>query len=162
MKLKIELVPKSSWYSNVRSNVSKERWDEIRKECYKRANYVCEICGDVGTNQGYNHKVECHEIWNYDDKIHEQKLSGLISLCPKCHQVKHIGLAQLNGKFDDCVLHMSTINGLSYDETMYEINRAFDVWKERSQHDWNLDISYLDGYGKQLDINELMKQFNKK
>ena len=29
MKLTIELVPSTAWYSNVRSNVSKEEWDKI-------------------------------------------------------------------------------------------------------------------------------------
>jgi len=82
MKLTIELVPSTAWYSNVRSNVSKEVWDIIRKKSYAKANYKCEVCGDVGTNQGVGHKVECHEIWHYDDDSHTQTLTGLISLCP--------------------------------------------------------------------------------
>ena len=66
-KLTIELVPQTSWYTNVRSNVSKEQWDVIRKKCYAQANNVCEICGDTGKNQGYKHNVECHEIWEYNE-----------------------------------------------------------------------------------------------
>jgi hypothetical protein len=38
MKLKIELVPTSSFYSNVRSNVSKKEWDIIRRRAYRNAN----------------------------------------------------------------------------------------------------------------------------
>jgi hypothetical protein len=48
MKLTIELVPKTSWYSNVRSNVSKDEWDKIKKKCYIKANYKCEICNGIG------------------------------------------------------------------------------------------------------------------
>ena len=81
-KLTIELVPKTSWYSNVRSNVSKNEWDIIRKKSYEHAGHVCEICGDIGTNQGVKHNVECHEIWDYNDETNEQTLGGLISLCP--------------------------------------------------------------------------------
>lgn len=43
MKLTIELVPSTAWYSNVRSNVTQAEWDVLRKECYKKAGYVCEI-----------------------------------------------------------------------------------------------------------------------
>ena len=69
-KLKSEIVPTSCWYSNVRSNVSKKEWDFLRKKSYESAGHVCEICGDTGKNQGFNHNVECHEIWEYDDNTH--------------------------------------------------------------------------------------------
>ena len=81
MKLTIELVPRMCWYSNVRTNVTREKWDIIRKECYRKSNYKCEICGDKGTT----HPVECHEIWEYDDVNYVQKLIGFIALCPNCH-----------------------------------------------------------------------------
>ena len=54
-RLTIELVPSTCWFSNVRSNISKQDWDRLRKETYKKANYRCEICGGVGRN----HPVEC-------------------------------------------------------------------------------------------------------
>lgn len=57
MKLTIELVPTTCWYSNVRSNVSKAEWDIIRKESYSNANNCCEICKSTGKQQGYNHNV---------------------------------------------------------------------------------------------------------
>ena len=60
IKLTIELVPKTAWYKNVRSEVSKDRWDELRKECYRNANYKCEVCGGTGPKW----PVECHEIWH--------------------------------------------------------------------------------------------------
>ena len=30
--LKIELVPQTSWYSNLRSNISANDWDKLRKQ----------------------------------------------------------------------------------------------------------------------------------
>ena len=63
-KLLIELIPKTCHYSNVRTTVSKQEWDKIRFISYAVADNKCEICGDVGTNQGYKHNVECHEIWS--------------------------------------------------------------------------------------------------
>ena len=146
MKLTIELVPKTAWYSNVRSNVTKDEWDIIRKKSYKKANYVCEICNDNGKNQGYNHPVECHEIWEYDDEKNIQKLGGLISLCPKCHKVKHVGLAEINGELDLVIKHITKVNKITKEEATTSIENAMLTWNMRSQYEWKLDISYLDDY----------------
>ncbi|AKJ73572.1 hypothetical protein SP39_1 [Salmonella phage 39] len=79
------MVPKTAWFTNLRSHLSKSNWDVVRKKCYAKANYKCEICGGKGTK----HPVECHEIWDFGNgKI---TLKGLIALCPSCHEVKHIG-----------------------------------------------------------------------
>jgi len=81
-KLTVELVPSTSWYSNVRSEVSKKDWNAIRKRVYREANYVCQICAGRGSKW----PVECHEIWAYDDENHIQELAGMQALCPKCLQ----------------------------------------------------------------------------
>ena len=93
LKLQIELVPGSCWWTNVRSNLTQSQWDKIRKPVYANANFLCEICGERGTK----HPVECHEVWIYNDKSLIQKLDHFQSLCPLCHEVKHIGLAELLG-----------------------------------------------------------------
>lgn len=146
MKLTIELVPETAWYSNVRSNVTQQEWDVIRKKSYEKASHKCEICGDVGTNQGVKHKVECHEIWEYNDESHIQKLTGLISLCPNCHKTKHVGLAQMKGEVGIVINQLMSVNGMTEDEAIEYINQSFEVWGERSKHAWELDISYLEGY----------------
>ena len=45
MYLGIELIPKCTWGINVRTKLSKDQWDVIRKYVYREAGYVCEICG---------------------------------------------------------------------------------------------------------------------
>jgi len=145
-KLTIELVPKTAWYTNVRSNVTIEKWDKIRKKSYKNANYKCEICGDTGLNQGKNHPVECHEIWNYNDITKTQKLTGLISLCPNCHKCKHPGLAQIKGEIKIVIMHLMKVNNYKKEDAITDLTKAFDVWKERSKYEWNLDINYIDKY----------------
>lgn len=147
-KLTIELVPKTSWYSNVRSNVTKSEWDVIRNKSYEHANNVCEICGDIGTNQGVKHKVECHEIWNYNDETNEQTLDGLISLCPYCHKTKHVGLAQINGELDIVIKQLMKVNDMGYDDAIKYIRESFNVWSKRSNFDWKLNIDYLDEFKK--------------
>jgi hypothetical protein len=145
-KLTIELVPKSSWYSNVRSNVSKAEWDRLRHKSYEQAGHICEICGDVGTNQGYRHKLECHEIWDYDDQALTQTLTGLVSLCPNCHTAKHPGLATINGKLGIVVEQLMNVNDMTAKDAEEYLNEAFDIWRKRNKNNYTLDISFLDNY----------------
>jgi len=146
LKLDIELVPKTAWYTNVRSNVTKAEWDKIRKKSYKNADYKCEICNDTGLNQGYNHPVECHEIWKYNDDTKNQTLTGLVSLCPKCHKVKHPGLAQMKGKMHEVIEQLCKVNDMTPEEAGRYIESSFSIWRERSLHGWLLDISYIEEY----------------
>lgn len=143
-KLTIELVPKTSWYTNVRSKVSKAEWDVIRKRCYKEAGYKCEICNDVGPKW----PVECHEIWEYDDEKLTQTLKGLIALCPDCHKVKHPGLAGINGQTDLVLYQLSEVNQISIDEAISYLESCFDLYRKRSQFKWDVCIKYLDNYQK--------------
>ena len=143
MRLTIELVPSSCWFSNVRAVVTRKQWDSLRSKVYSQAYHLCQICGGVGKK----HPVECHEIWHYDDKNLVQKLEGMIALCPSCHMVKHIGLAQLQDRGDRALKHLMKINGL--DKTLAEkyIADAFSIWAMRSGKSWKLDLSSLAEYG---------------
>jgi hypothetical protein len=139
-KLTIELVPKSCHFKNVRSEVSKEQWDKLRKQTYRAANYKCEICGGKGDKW----PVECHEVWDYDEETQVQKLVRLIALCPACHEVKHLGLASLNGRFEEAVSHLRNVNHWGVSKTQDYLDEVQEDYKRRSELDWNLDISFLD------------------
>ncbi len=139
MKLEIDLVPRTSWYSNVRSNVNQIEWDIIRKKSYKKAKYQCEICYEVGPN----HPVECHEIWEYNEEKGFQILKGFISLCPNCHQVKHFGLAQINGKGEQALNHLKKVNSINDKEANEHVKKAFDIWYRRNETKWYVDITYI-------------------
>ena len=143
IKLAVELVPSTCHFSNVRSTVTLAEWDKIRFLSYAAANNKCEICGDTGKNQGYKHNVECHEIWDYDDENHVQTLVGLISLCPTCHQVKHIGRAIAIGKQEVCFQQLVKINKWTEEQARQHVLASFDLHKERSKHQWKLDLSLL-------------------
>lgn len=45
LKLTIELLPKGAWNNDFSKTLSQKDWDILRKECYKRANHKCQICG---------------------------------------------------------------------------------------------------------------------
>ena len=138
--LTIELVPQTSWFTNLRSELSGAEWDKIRRKCYRDAGHVCEVCGGVGPA----HPVECHEIWHYDDSAKVQKLSGVVALCPACHEVKHIGLANMKGNLGRALAHMARVNGWTVAEAEDAVDAAFDVWRGRSEHKWNIDIKWLE------------------
>jgi hypothetical protein len=142
-RLSIELVPRSCFYSNLRSNLSKQDWDFLRNECYAHAGYVCEICG----GRGSRHAVECHEIWEYDDLNHIQTLVGLIALCPKCHKAKHMALAREMGWHHEAERHLCAINKWDEKTLQAYLDEVFELFEQRSQHAWQLDITWLEGKG---------------
>lgn len=92
---------------------------------------------------GPKHPVECHEIWDYDDKQYHQKLVGMIALCPDCHQVKHIGRAQIQGLYQQSLNHLYQVNNMTKKEGELYIKECFKQWEARSQQQWTLDISLL-------------------
>jgi hypothetical protein len=141
--LTIELVPKTSWYRNVRSNVSTAEWERLKKITFSRAGHVCEVCG----GRGKKWPVECHEVFAYDDEQRVQKLVKLVALCPSCHEVKHIGLAGVRGNYERAVAHLSRVNGWSIADAELYIEGCFELWHRRSRHPWQLDLSYLEQFG---------------
>jgi cytochrome c2 len=114
---------------------------------YKTAGYKCEICG----GQGRRHPVECHEVWHYDDKARVQKLERMIALCPACHEVKHIGLAEVRGRAQEAMKHLAKVNGWTFPQAMRYVSWAFEVWQHRSRFQWKLDLSHLASHGVRID-----------
>ena len=138
-KLTIELVPQAQWGFNLRSELKPKDWDKLRRASYEKAGHKCEVCGGVGRN----HNVECHEIWQYDDTHHTQTLAGLVSLCPRCHEVKHFGRAMSLGHGDRALTHLARVNGWSMDQAVEHARESLLVWRERSKSGWELDITWV-------------------
>jgi hypothetical protein len=142
-RLSIELVPQTAHYQNIRSALPAPIWDNLRKACYNDAEYRCEIC----QGRGPDHPVEAHEKWEY---IHRgvpekgwQMLVKIQALCPDCHEVKHLGLAEKRGRLDQALAHLAYVNGWSHDEALLYARSAFETWQKRSRELWGLDISVL-------------------
>lgn len=142
-KLTIELIPKTCFFSNVRTLLPKKYWDILRRASYEKAQYKCEICGESGKDQGYRHDVECHEIWHYDDKLKIQVLTGLISLCPKCHQVKHFGRTSAIGLQAEAFKRLERVNNWNHKQCVTHLAETMTEWVERSKYKWNIDLNVL-------------------
>jgi hypothetical protein len=143
LRLTVELVPQTCWFSNVRDQVSREDWDRMRSQVYEHAGSCCEVCGGCGSK----HPVECHEVWEYDETTGVQRLVRMVALCPACHEVKHMGLAGIKGRGEIAAAHLAEVNGWTPQVTAVYIDQAFDVWKARSARTWSLDVSALTAYG---------------
>ena len=142
-RLTIELVPQTCWFSNVRSEVSLADWDWLRKTTAANAEIRCEVCG----GRGPKWPVECHEIWDYDDARRVQTLRRLTALCPTCHEVKHMGFANVRGRGDIAAKHLAKVNGWSAPEADRYIAEQFAVWERRSRVEWTLNLSWLEQCG---------------
>lgn len=139
-KLFIELVPASQFGDNLRSRLPAKLWDLLRRATYEAAGNKCEICG----GKGHKWPVECHEKWEYNEETLVQKLTGLIALCPACHEVKHIGLAGIRGRQEIALRHLAKVNAWTYPQALLHLKEAFEVWNVRSSKIWTLDLSGLE------------------
>lgn len=138
MKLTIELVPSSCWYSNLRNKVEKFIWDGIRKKAYKDAGYKCSVCGADGV-------LHCHEVWQYDDEKLIQTLLEFIALCDLCHMVKHIGYAGIRAMggdldFEVVIRHFMKVNECSREVFDEHERLAWELWDKRSAHKWKCEL----------------------
>lgn len=145
-KLAIELVPESCWFSNVRSRVTALEWNRLKRMSFVRAGYTCEICGEVGTEQGHEHPVECHEVFSFDEKTLTQRLERFECLCPECHEVKHFGLSEARGRGEEAAKRLGRINGWSAEQVSAYISQMYERWHRHSKLEWKLDISLLDQF----------------
>lgn len=89
---------------------------------------------------------------DYDDINHVQTLTDLIALCPSCHQVKHIGLAGLRGNGEAAEAHLVKVNGWTLERKSQYLGHVWHVWEERSQHQWELDLTFLDQFNIKLKL----------
>ena len=138
LELQIELVPLSSWWGSFRNKIPRKKWDEIRKKIYSKYGYKCGICGAKG-------RLNCHEIWEFDDEKHVQKLIDFIPLCNRCHFVKHIGMAEIlasEGRlsYERIVEHFMKINRCGRETFERHKREAFTKWSERSKYEWKIDL----------------------
>jgi hypothetical protein len=140
-RLTIELVPQTAWWTNVRSNVTRAQWEKCKNLVKERSGSRCEICGGVGSR----YPVDCHEIWEYTrvGDTYIQTLVGLIALCPRCHEVKHLGRAFATGNAVRALDHLMAVNDWPPEWAEAYAMQALVIWEEMSRHQWELNIDYL-------------------
>lgn len=160
LKLTVELVPESCWFSNVRTSATKGQWDALRKATYERYGNLCASC----RGRGSKWPVECHEVWEYSilPKGNTQRLLYLVALCPSCHEVKHFGRAQMVGREDAAMHHLASVNGWNHKKTLWYLEQVAEIWNARSEiPEWTLDLSWLEKrFGIVLDTEPPSSEFD--
>jgi hypothetical protein len=140
----VDLIPRSCWFSNVRTCILVSDWDKLRHYVYERVNYVCECCLINTKESNENGNLEAHERWEYDDVNKIQTLKRIVALCHQCHQTTHIGLAGIKGKKDEAVAHLKKVRNFTDVECEIHIKNAFSLWSERNKYNWDLDLSLIE------------------
>ncbi|MBD3194894.1 MAG: hypothetical protein GF317_07565 [Candidatus Lokiarchaeota archaeon] len=125
-KLWADMVPKGSFFQNLRKIFSRTEWDIIRKAVYKKDGHICVICGTE------NAKLEAHEEWNYIYRSSIQKLESICSLCYWCHRNKHLGHSSIlsrKGKLDldKLISHWAIVNKKPKFDFREYTNKVFDL-----------------------------------
>jgi hypothetical protein len=138
----VDLVPRSCWFTNVRSCVSERDWERLRRMITGRAGRRCEVCGQ-SEDRPAGRWLEAHERWAYDDASRVQSLRRLICLCTDCHTVTHFGLATVQGRDAQALRHLRAVTGLSAGDTDLLVEAAFELWSQRSRFEWALDLGIL-------------------
>lgn len=62
-----------------KKNLTKRKWDEVRRLIYRRDHYTCQICGKN------NIEIHAHHIVPYRVSL-DDSLNNLIALCSTCHK----------------------------------------------------------------------------
>lgn len=136
-KLDFEFVPEECWGYSLYHLLSKEDWDKVRKDAYRRAGYRCCICGAKGV-------LEAHEKWRYDDARALQTLEDVLALCRRCHEVKHISLAYQRGRGADAEEWFEQVNGCSQSEFHEALGKTNEAYLVRNKTEgWTTDLSWL-------------------
>jgi hypothetical protein len=137
--LTVELVPETSCFSNIQFEISKDEWEKIKKITFTKAGRNCQICGDYCPNSS----LICHENWQYDDTNHIQILDEFIALCPTCQKVKQKEVACIKRLDNFPYQQLARVNRWTIKKTKQYVDEQYQTWKKRSQHEWELDISWL-------------------
>lgn len=137
-----DMLPTTSWESNLRALLSEAEWDRLRKFCYQAAGNTCVSCGSRGEPH-----IEAHESWSFDEARGIQRLRGLLALCPTCHKAKHLGFANRIGLLPQVLERLKWLNDWDDATLKRELARVERRQEELSLRKWTLDLSFLKTYG---------------
>ncbi|WP_374210132.1 DUF5710 domain-containing protein [Pseudonocardia sp. McavD-2-B] len=117
----VDMIPRTCWFTNVRTCVSPRDWERLRRMILGRAGHRCEACGATADRDAQRW-LEAHERWSYDDRTRTQTLRRLICLCSPCHSSTHIGYANVTGRADEALAHLRHVTGMTDQQTARHVD----------------------------------------
>ncbi len=144
----VDLIPRTSWFTNVRSAVDPADWERLRQMVYRRAGDRCEACGTRRDNAAGLY-LEAHERFAYDLRTGVQQLRRLICLCTGCHAATHFGFTSLRGETaaQAALAHLQQVSGMTAAQAGRHVSEAFALWQRRSRVRWQVDLSVIQAAG---------------
>lgn len=106
LRLRIEPIPAGSRLASLARLMPRSLWNRIRRAAYRRAAYRCKICGRRS-------RLDCHEVWQFNERTGYQWLRGFQALCRSCHSVKHLFFVHDSRKQAKLLHHFMTVNRIS-------------------------------------------------
>ena len=141
-ELYIDMIPKTSYFKNVRSLFNDTDWNLIRHHIYERSSYRCECCGVKRFKY-----LDAHERWIYDYETKTQKLIRIIALCRLCHQATHFGHSKKTKNIDKIKEHLKKVKKIDDIELDSCIKEAYNIWNDRNKIEWIIDTSIISNSG---------------
>lgn len=130
--LTLELVPRGAWGKNYRPSMPLALWRAILQYYKQKTKNRCEVCSWNETNVSEK-KLVLHQRWITSKRRGKADLIflGFQLLCWSCHDCKHFGWSQIEGRGVDAIFHMMEINNWS--PTEVEIHLETAAQKERHE-----------------------------
>jgi len=138
----IDMIPKTSYFKNVRSIFNESDWNLIRHHIYERTGHRCECCGAKRFKY-----LEAHERWIFDYETHTQKLARIIALCKMCHSATHYGHSKKTKEITKIHDHLKKVKKITDEELKDHIAEAYNIWEKRNTIKWNIDTSIITNSG---------------
>lgn len=137
-RLTLEHAPPLPWGSSVRYLFERERWDRLRRFCYRYYHYRCQVCGKGG-------KMYCDAVWEFDERCGIVHLRGFTVLCRYCHYCRHwdIALAAVDaGNLDGGAMNDHCRRMVGGDEDAYQaaVDAAHERAARRQDMPWYVDL----------------------
>lgn len=147
VKLHADMLPSTTWGSNIRGLVSAREWDRIRLPICAAAQNRCEVCGYQRREMGRVRRPDCHELWVFEvrDGRRVQRLDRLIALCRSCHSVQHMGRAAARGKNELTIRTLQRVNRWTREQARADIDAATARFESLDYLDYDLDLTALSG-----------------
>ncbi len=142
--LTFEFIPVATWGVSLAKLLRRSEWRALRRDVFEKASGSCQVCG----GRGESHPLECHETWEFDDSRAIQQLTGFLALCPDCHAAKHFGRVEPDRALT-VLRHVCRVNQWTQKVAMEELQKASELWLQRSSRMWSVDLSMV---GIELDI----------
>jgi hypothetical protein len=141
--LKIELIPWQMSGINARAVLTREAWDAMRGIVHDHHGWKCAECQS-------EHRLECHEVWDYawdrrnGKNVPVMRLAGLRTLCRRCHQGKHIKFVESRqpDELAQVRRHLMQVYGLSETALDERVSEAVAQVKQK-HYNYRLDLTYL-------------------